>query len=551
MRRLLLLVRPAWSRLAGAVGLATLSLACGVALLAVSAWLITRAAFMPPVLTLMVAIVGVRAFGIGRGVFRYLERLVAHDAALRSLVDIRVRLYRPLEQLAPAVYWRSGDLLQRLSADVDAIADVLIRGWVPVLSAGIVLAGSVGVLVWLLPAAGLVGGIAVVIAATVALLAARRRARLSTDLADRRSERVAVVTETVQATADPAVLVDGRWRARLAAVDVTEFRLAGRIGSWDGLAAAVGVLATGGAALGCWLVGRDAGLSGETLTVVTLLPLALLDVVAMLPAAFDHLQRADRLSARLAELLDAGTAEEPSPVAPEPPVLVTVRDLAVSWPGRDVPALTGVDLDLAPGRRIAVVGPSGSGKSTLLDALLGFAPSTGILLLNGEPDPHADRRAAMSLCDQEAYLFDSTVAENVRLARAGARDDEVGDALRRARLGPWIDALPDGMNTRVGHLGTMVSGGQRQRIAYARALLADRPILLLDEPTAGLDAETGAALVADLLDVGSEVCVVLVTHETALLDGFDQVLTLGRGKPVAIGHAESPKTGDDARHHAG
>ena len=336
-----------------------------------------------------------------------------------------------------------------------------------------------------------------------------------------------MVTEAVQAAADPAVLVAGGWRDRLTAVDAAEYRHAGRIGSWDGLAAAAGVLATGAATLGCWLAGRDAGMSAETLTVVTLLPLALLDVVAILPAAFDHLQRADRLSGRLGELLDAGIAEQTAPVAPDGPITVTVRDLAVTWPGRDVPALAGVDLDLAPGGRIAVVGPSGSGKSTLLDALLGFAPFTGEVLVNGAPDPNANRRAAMSLCDQEAYLFDSTIAENVRLARAAATDDEVADALRRARLGPWIDALPDGMHTRVGHLGAMVSGGQRQRIAYARALLADRPILLLDEPTAGLDEDTGAALVADLLDAGPDVCVVLVTHETALLGGFDEVLELG------------------------
>ena len=204
---MLLLVRPAWGRLLGAVGLAALSLACGVALLAVSAWLITRAAFMPPVLTLMVAIVGVRTFGIGRAVFRYLERLVAHDAALRALVDIRVRLYRPLEQLAPAVYWRSGDLLQRLSSDVDAVADVLIRGWVPVLSAGLVLLASIGLLLLLLPAAALITGLALLLAVLVALLAAVRRARLSTGLADQRAERVAVVTEAVQAASDPAVLV--------------------------------------------------------------------------------------------------------------------------------------------------------------------------------------------------------------------------------------------------------------------------------------------------------------------------------------------------------
>jgi ATP-binding cassette subfamily C protein CydC len=605
MLAVLRLVRPAWRKLLAAVALSTLATASGVALLAVSAWLITRAAGMPAVLTLMVAIVGVRTFGIGRAVFRYSERLVAHDAALRALIEVRVQLYRALERLAPARYWGTGDLLQRLSADVDALADLFIRGWVPLASSLLVLAGAIAVLAVLLPAAGLLVLIAVLVAIVVAAVGAARSAALESELARLQAQRVGVVTETVQASSDPAVLLGSGWSAELEAVDSDEERVAGALGRWAGAAGAVAVGTLGVAVAGSWMMGRSAGVSGETLAVLVLLPLALTDVTLLFPGALSQWQRGRLAARRIFEVRDAARDEvrEPSPPAgpdaargpspaagpvtravtglvsesvtgsiadvatvptaegapgpiPDPasgriadpvtvptagrsggPVEVRVRDLTVQWPGSTRPAISGVDLDLRPGRRIAVVGESGSGKSTLLAALLGFAPLTaGSIEVDGVPNTVASRRAAMSLCDQQAYLFDSSILENVRLARAAASDDEVLAALRSAQLGDWIDALPKGARTRVGHLGAMVSGGQRQRIAFARALLADRPILLLDEPTASLDQQTGRALTSEMLDVGPDVCVVLVTHELDQLQGFDEVLTLSNGIAVSNLH---------------
>ncbi len=520
------MVRPAWSRLLRALGLAVLATAAGVALLAVSAWLITRAAGMPPVLTLMVAIVGVRAFGIGRAVFRYLERLVAHDAALRALVEIRVRLFAGLERVAPQTFWGAGDLLRRLTADVDAVGDLILRGWLPLLSGSVVLLGAAGLLAVLSPVAALAVLAAVAVSAVTATVAAVRSGALEAAVEAEQSARAATVTETLQAADDPALLLDG-WRDALDRLDAREERLSTRLGRWSGTAAAVTVAAFGLAVAAAWWAAADvAGVHGEVLAVVVLLPLALTDVALTLPPALTQLARGMAAAGRLLAVIGEGmTDPEPAPVRPGS---ITVRDLHVRWPGRPADTLAGVDLELRPGRRIAVVGPSGCGKSTLLAALLGFAPSTGGRIeVDGIDDPVAARRTAMSLCDQQAYLFDSTVAENVRLARADATDAEVAAALDRARLTDWLATLPAGMHTRVGHLGTMVSGGQRQRIAFARALLADRPYLLLDEPTAGLDAATGGALIDEMLDAGPDVCVVLVTHERDRLDRFDEVLTLG------------------------
>ncbi|WP_111767959.1 thiol reductant ABC exporter subunit CydC [Nakamurella deserti] len=525
MIAVLRMVRPAWRRLGWALVLAVLSTAAGVALLAVSAWLITRAAGMPPVLTLMVAIVGVRAFGIGRAVFRYSERLVAHDAALRALVEVRVRLYAGLERVAPQTFWGTGDLLRRVTADVDAVGDLILRGWLPLVSGTVVLAGAVGLLALLSPAAALAVLAAALIALVVSVVAARRSVALEAAVEELQSTRTRIVTETLQAASDPEVLLDD-WRDGLDRTDRHEERLAAALGRWSGAASAATVAAFGLAVTASWWLGERAGVGGEALAVVVLLPLALTDVALTLPVALTALVRGRAAAGRLLEVI--GSGEVVADVPAVRPTSIDVRGLTVQWPGRDEPVVEDVDLRLRPGRRIAVVGPSGSGKSTLLAALLGFAPVTGgTIEVDGATDGHAARRTAMSLCDQQAYLFDSTIAENVRLARADATDAEVAAALHAARLGDWIAGLPAGMHTRVGHLGAMISGGQRQRVAFARALLAGRPYLLLDEPTAGLDAATGRRLIDDMLAASAEVCVVLVTHDRDLLAGFDEVLTLG------------------------
>lgn len=564
--RAAVLLRPAWLRLfAGALAAAAAS-GCAVALMATSAWLIARAAQHPPVLTLMVAIVSVRAFGIGRGLLRYVERLVSHDAAFAALGDVRVRVYRKLERLAPAGLpaWRRGDLLTRLVADVDDMQDLALRGLLPIASAALVFLATLGLAVALLPSAALVlaGALAVAGIATPWLWVRASRT-VEDGVAGERAERTATVVELLDASTD--LLACGAADQWLSRVDDLESRVALRVLRSARLAGAgvgIAILAVAAAVWGTLVVAvpvvHQGSLAGPALAVLVLTPLALTELVQALPVAAQELQRVRGSAARVLAVLDSpDPVHEPAhvrplaaPAAAAPHIRVT--GLQVNWPGRTQAALEAIDLDLPPGRRVAIVGASGAGKSTLLAALLRFVdPSGGNITIDGT-DVRAldgdDVRSLMALCDQDAYLFDSTIAENVRLARGEATDSEIRDVLRRARLDHWIDELPRGIHTRVGEHGALISGGQRQRIALARALLADRPVLLLDEPTAGLDEPTAAALIVDLLAAGTGRTTVLVTHRLADLGAVDEILVLDEGRVVNRGAARDVINQVEGRH---
>ena len=556
LRPLCALARPVGGRLTLAMLAGVGALGCAVGLAATSAWLILRAAQHPPVLYLMVAIVAVRAFGLGRGVFRYAERLVSHDAALRVLADLRVRVYRGLERVAPTGLpeFRSGDLLDRLVSDVDDVQEVFLRGLLPASVAVVVSGGSVGLLWWLLPSAGVVLAVALLLAGVVApWLAARRSPRAERRQRDARNELSARTVELLRGL--PELTAYGALDDRLdglARVDRDLTRASGSVARASGLGAGLAAAASGLAVLGALVVGvpavRSGALPGVALGVLVLVPLAAFEAVAGLPSVVRQLRRARLGTGRVLDVLDAPAPvtepDRPRPL-PESPHHLRVDGVVARWPGAARPALVGVDLDLPPGRRVAVVGPSGAGKSTLAAVLLRFCETeSGSVWLDGVPTRELageDLRGVVGLCAQDAHLFDSTVAENVRLARPDATDEQVVAALGRAGLADWVDALPQGVHTPVGEFGCRVSGGQRQRIALARALLADFPVLVADEPTAHLDEPTAGALTADLL--ASERTILLVTHRLTGLDAVDEIVVLDAGRVVARGtHAELVET---------
>ncbi|MDC2957439.1 thiol reductant ABC exporter subunit CydD [Streptomyces gilvifuscus] len=541
---------PRRSRLALALVLGALALGSAVGLMATSGWLISRASQQPPVLYLMVAVTATRAFGIGRAVFRYAERLVSHDAVLRMLADTRVAVYRRLERLAPAGLRRTrrGDLLSRLVADVDALQDYWLRWLLPAGAAVIVSAGSVGFTAWLLPeagaalAAGLVAaGVGVpLITGAVARRAERRLAPARGELATRVTDLLTGTAELTVAGALPARTAEAR-RA-----DGVLTRIASRAATatalGDGLTALISGLTVAAAALAGAQGVADGRLSGVAMAVVVLTPLAAFEAVLGLPLAVQYRQRVRRSAERVYEVLDA-----PDPVrepelprqAPATPFPLAVRGLTARHAGQDRDALAGVDLSLDQGRRIAVVGPSGSGKTTLAQVLLRFLDAgTGSYTLAGV-DAYAldgdDVRRLVGLCAQDAHLFDSSVRENLLLAKRDANESELRDALRRARLLTWADSLPDGLDTLVGEHGARLSGGQRQRLALARALLADFPVLVLDEPAEHLDLATADALTADLLAATEGRTTLLITHRLAGLEAVDEVVVLDAGRVVQRG----------------
>ncbi|MGV9941768.1 thiol reductant ABC exporter subunit CydD [Streptomyces sp. NPDC003401] len=537
-------------RLGLALLLGSLALGSAVGLMATSGWLISRASQQPPVLYLMVAVTATRAFGIGRAVFRYAERLVSHDAVLRMLADTRVAVYRRLERLAPAGLraTRRGDLLTRLVADVDALQDYWLRWLLPAASAVVVCAGSVAFTAWLLPEAGavlaaglLAAGVGVpLVTGAVARRAERRLAPARGALAVRAADLLTGTAELTVAGALP-----GR-TAAVRAADSALTRIASRAATATALGGGLTALVSGLTVAGAALVGAqavDAGrLSGVTMAVVVLTPLAAFEAVMGLPLAVQYRQRVRRSAERVYEVLDL-----PEPVrepkqprrAPASPFPLVLRGLSARHTGQERDALAGVDLTVEQGRRIAVVGASGSGKTTLAQVLLRFLDSGAGSYTLGGVDAYAldgdDVRRLVGLCAQDAHLFDSSVRENLLLAKKDATEDGLRDALARVRLLEWADELPDGLDTLVGEHGARLSGGQRQRLALARALLADFPVLVLDEPAEHLDLPTADALTADLLAATEGRTTLLITHRLAGLDAVDEVVVLGEGRVVQRG----------------
>ncbi|WP_105970284.1 thiol reductant ABC exporter subunit CydD [Streptomyces geranii] len=537
-------------RLGLALLLGSLALGSAVGLMATSGWLISRASQQPPVLYLMVAVTATRAFGIGRAVFRYAERLVSHDAVLRMLADTRVAVYRRLERLAPAGLrtTRRGDLLSRLVADVDALQDYWLRWLLPAGAALVVSAASVGFTAWLLPEAGavlaaglLAAGVGVpLVTSAVARRAERRlapaRGALATHVAD-------LLTGTAEST------VAGALNARTEEVrraDSELTRIASRAATatalGDGLTALLSGLTVAATALVAAQAVVDGRLAGVVTAVVVLTPLAAFEAVLGLPLAVRYRQRVRRSAERVYEVLDAPEPvrepEQPRP-APLSPFPVVVKELVARHAGQDRDALARLDLTLDEGCRIAVVGPSGSGKTTLAQVLLRFLDADAGSYTLGGVDAYAldgdDVRRLVGLCAQDAHLFDSSVRENLLLAKKDATEDDLRGALARARLLDWAQALPDGLDTLVGEHGARLSGGQRQRLALARALLADFPVLVLDEPAEHLDLPTADALTADLLAATKGRTTLLITHRLAGLDAVDEVIVLDGGRVAQRG----------------
>jgi thiol reductant ABC exporter CydC subunit len=548
--RLLRLARPLRGQLLLSVAAGAAATGCGVALLAVSGFLLARASEHPNIIAISVAVVAVRAFSIGRGVSRYVERLASHDVAFRVLADIRVAIYGRLERLAPAglAAFRSGDLLARLISDVDATQDLFIRGIGPPLAAALVGAGAATACLLILAPAGAVLALGLLAAGAalppMAVAVSRRAARVT---APARGELGATVTDLLSGAADLQAF--GAQDAALAAAADADERLTA-LARRSATAAGLGTgLATAVSGLTLWavLILGVAAVAGGTLTrvplaVLTLTALASFEAVNAMPAAALQLSTARASASRLGAVLDApDPVGEPEVARPLPtgPVHVRLRGVQVRYgPGGPL-ALDGLDLDLPPGRRVALIGPSGAGKSTVAAVLLRFCdPAGGTVTLNGADiaDFAADDvRTVIGGCPQDPHIFDTTIGDNLRLARPGATSGELAAAATSARLLAWIESLPQGWDTQVGAHGTAISGGERQRLALARALLADPALLVLDEPTAHLDHEARSALTADLLAATTDRATLLITHEMEGLDQVDEIIVLDHGKVTQRG----------------
>ena len=563
----------------------SLALGSAVGLAAVSAWLIARASQMPAVLDLSVAVVTVRALGISRGVMRYLERLSTHDVALRGVVNLRERVYATLADGRPDAVagLRRGDVLARVGSDVDAVGDVVVRALVPALVAIVVSTGSVLLVAAFSPASAAVLAVALAIAGLASpQLATRAARRAELGTIDARADVAASTMTILDGAAE--LTVSGRLASAVETLRRAEARLAAmlddaaRPAAW---AQGLGTLATGLAVVGALLIGIPATTAGTLapveLAVIVLTPLAAFEATNALPGAAVQLVRSGGAAVRIMDLLDrAGSAvvpasaadvghavnvghavgEETEPVEPGGcgtraghalvPGSVVATGLSCGWPGRP-PVVEGLDLVLEPGRAVVVVGPSGIGKSTLLLTLAGLIPPVaGTVLIDGVDSgdlPHGDAARTVTLTAEDAHVFDTSVLENLRVARGDVTPHEARAALRQAGLGDLLAGLPEGLETRLGADATALSGGERRRLLLARALLAPAPLMLLDEPGEHLDTDTADALLRDVLAVGRDRGVLVVTHRLAALEGADEVLVLGDEATVGT---LSPRAGRSA-----
>jgi thiol reductant ABC exporter CydC subunit len=549
----------------GAALLGAITLISSIALMATSGWLISQASQMPPVLTLSVAVVGVRTFALSRGLARYAERLVSHNATFKSLTGIHRAIFDRLELLAPAGLpaFRNGDLLARLVADVDSVQDLPLRVLMPIFSGVLAASFAIGLTAWILPAAGLILFLTLMFAALVIpAITIRSAAKSEQATSQTRGELVNELIEFYAGNAD--IIALGQHEValtRISQIDSSLTKAASKQAYTIGLASGLLILAQGVAIIASTWAGivafKSGQLDGVLLAVLAMIPMAAFESVSTFPAAALALSRVRGSSTRIIEII-----EKPLPVI-EPaksaefsgyPIGLTsisatwfadaqnsadtvIHDTAIGEPAIGEPAIQDISFKLPENTSIGLVGSSGSGKSTIISVLLKFlTPSTGSYQLGGVNSTEltgTEIRKKLILNSPEQHVFTTSIAENLKLASAAPEtltDAQIWQVLEKVDLAQWVKSLPNQLETLIGERGSTMSGGQKQRLTLARLFIANPQVWILDEPTEHLDSKLAdrimAALVADTVNSS----LIVASHRPADTANLDQIFKVSRPK---------------------
>lgn len=548
MRRLLRLVPVRKGQLLLAIAAGVGSSLSGIALLGLAAWMLSHAASHPHMVELSLAAVVVRALALSRAGLRYVERVVSHDVVLRWASALRVAVYMRLVPRVPMFTSdrRETDVLDETVNDVDVIGDVIVRGIAPLLSAMVCAMVLVGWITLVLPAAlGLVLTGILLSGFALPLIGLRLQRRSESELICSRADLLAGVVDVIDGHDELVVAgTSGEFISDVLRIDRALHREQSRRALASGFVQALNVALGGVVAIAVLAVAVASSLDRELLATVCLCVLGVFEVLGTAPDAVRQCVDASKAAQRIVTTVDADIAV-PDPVDPffvDVPTVVEARELRLRYPASERDVVHAIDLQLRPGRRVAIVGPSGTGKSTIAQALVRFlAPSGGHITADGVDALEVsgdNMRASIALVDQRAHVFAGTLLDNVRMAKPSVSEAELESVARQVGLDGWIAGLPDGWNTYVGERGLSMSGGQHRRLCVARALLSDASILLFDEPTEHLDAESAELVMAAIDEVRDERTVLLITHRLGEVRNFDEINVLRDGTFVERGTHE-------------
>ncbi|TXK85016.1 thiol reductant ABC exporter subunit CydC [Paenibacillus sp. N3.4] len=523
--------------------LGSFAVCCATGLLFTSGYLISKSAMRPEnILMVYVPIVLVRTFGFGKAVMQYVQRLVGHDTTMRILSDMRVRLYRVLEPQALFIRsrFRTGEMLGLLADDIEQLQQIYLQTVLPIVTALVIYAASVIVLgsfdvmfaLWM----ALYFAVLLFIIPGISLWVVKSRQQR---VKQGRSLIYEQLTDALFGLRDWAM--SGRTATFMNAYDDAEskvFRLEKRLKSWQYTRNFVTQLLTGFAVLIMivWASGQvedgKIALAYMAAFVLAMFPLmdAFLpaaDAVERIPTYQESFKRLGRVESMQGEPTQQADSQQPLSNQKAHISLLSVSYCHEGYTNQSIRELT---LDIPQGKRIAILGSSGAGKTTLLNVIQGaIVPSSGRANLNGLPIHHFDQAEWFAVLNQSPHLFDTTIANNIRLGKRRATEEEIHEAAQRVKLDPLIASLPQGYLTKVEEMGQRFSGGERQRIALARILLQDTPVVLLDEPTTGLDPTTERNLLATLLEVLEGKTLIWVTHHLLGVEHMDEVIFMEQG----------------------